>query len=96
LYIYVYYLFYFIYLYIFIYNLKRINNLSLVKTLKTNFPYKTKLSNAHEKHEHSFPSESTRVLRRPIVFLRFRSNVCFRCSVLILLRKAERYSIRSL
>ena len=29
----------------------------------------------------------TRVLRRPIVFLRVRCNVCVRCSILILLKK---------
>jgi len=29
----------------------------------------------------------TRVLRRPIVFLRVRCSICVRCSILILLRK---------
>ena len=38
----------------------------------------------------------TRVLRRPIVFLRVRCSICVRCSILILLIKAVRYSVRSL
>jgi len=35
----------------------------------------------------------TRVLRRPIVFLRVRCNICVRCSILILLRKTVRCRI---
>ena len=38
----------------------------------------------------------TRVPRRPIVFLRIRFSICERCSILILLIKTLRCSIRSL
>jgi len=38
----------------------------------------------------------TRVLRRPILFLRVLCSVCVRCSILILLIKTVRFSIRTL
>jgi len=38
----------------------------------------------------------TRMLRRPIVFLRVRFSICVRCIILVLLMKTVRYSVRSL
>jgi len=68
---------------------------SLSENYEHTFPNKNhKQSNAHEKHKQSFPSQkynrTSHMLRRPIVFLRVR------CSILILLIKTVRCSIRSL
>jgi len=71
--------------------------------MKKAFPNKEhKQSNAHEKHKQSFPSENynrtltgTRVLRRPIIFLRVCCSIYVRYSILILLIKTVRCNIRS-
>jgi len=71
------------------------NKISLIK--------KRKQSNVHEKHKQSLPSEKysrtfhyKSIKNRPMVFLRFRYSICVRCSILILLIKTVRCSIRSL
>jgi hypothetical protein len=56
----------------------------LSENYEQNFPSKEhKQSNAHEKHKQSSLVMRTRVLRRPIVFLRVRCRNCVRCNILI-------------
>jgi hypothetical protein len=75
-------------------NWSLLNNLPLVKNMNKLSLIKSKdddwRSNQSWKARHVM---RTRVLSRPIVFLRVRCNICVRCSVLILLIKTVRCSI---